>query len=95
MPTRLETSHEKGYMRWLDNYVFWIAIKIYRRGWPDRLVLGPGAIAFFIEFKRDKDHDLRKLQNFWREYLTKLGFKVYVCRSTTEAKKVTRKYFQS
>ncbi len=90
---RLETSHEKGYMRWLDTYVYWEAIKIYRRGWPDRLVIGPGPTTFFIEFKRNANEDLRKLQKHIRKLLTNLGFNVYVCRSTKEAKEVTRKHF--
>lgn len=95
MPTRLETSHEKGYMRWLDQFVYWEAIKIYRRGWPDRLVIGPGPVMFWIEFKRDVSEDLRKLQKHTRNFLITLGFIVYVCRSTTEAKEVTRKHFQT
>ena len=90
---RLETSHEKAYVKWVANYVFWEAIKLYRRGWPDRLILGPGGKCFFIEFKRDEKEDLRKLQKFWREFLIKIGFNVYVCRSTEEAKAVTRKHF--
>lgn len=93
MPTRLETSHEKGYMRWIDTYVDWRAIKLYRRGWPDRLILGPGGTIFFIEFKRDVNEDLRKLQKHVRKFLQQLGFNVYVCRSKEEAKEETRKYF--
>ncbi len=93
MPTRLETAHEKGYMRWLNTYADWRAIKLYRRGWPDRLVLGPSRTIFFIEFKRDVSEDLRKLQKHFREFLNSLGYKVYVCRSTEEAKEETRKYF--
>ena len=95
MPTRLETSYEKSYMRWLDQLVYWKAIKIYRRGWPDRLIIGPGPVMFWIEFKRDVSEDLRKLQKHKRDFLITLGFKVYVCRSTEEAKAKTRKYFQA
>jgi len=90
---RLETSHEKAFMRWLDSYVFWEAIKLYRKGWPDRLVIGPKGVIFFIEFKRDQDEDLRKLQEFWRDFLTKLGFKYYVCRSGKEAEAIVRRHF--
>ena len=93
MPTRLETTHEKGYMRWVNTYVYWEAIKIYRRGWPDRLVIGPGPVMFFIEFKRSVKEDLRKLQKHIRQFLISLGFNVYVCRSAEEAKEVTRKHF--
>lgn len=80
-------------MRWLDTYAQWEGIKIYRRGWPDRLVIGPGPVLFFIEFKRDADEDLRKLQIYIRNFLITLGFAVYVCRSAEEAKQETRKYF--
>lgn len=92
---RLETSHEKSYMRWLDRFVYWKAIKINRRGWPDRLVIGPGPTTFFIEFKRDIDEDLRKLQRYIGNLLIRMGFNVYVCRSAKEAKEVTRKHFQT
>lgn len=95
MPTRLETAHEKSYVLWIDRYVFWQAIKIYKRGWPDRLVIGPGPVIFWIEFKRNVNTDLRKLQEHIKEYLEKLGFKVYVCRSAEAAKKITTKHFQS
>ena len=90
---RLETSHEKAYVLWLDKYVLWEAIKIYRRGWPDRLVLGPKAVIFWIEFKRDEEEDLRQLQQDVRVHLIEMGFNVYVCRSAAEAKAVTRKHF--
>ena len=90
---RLESAHEKAYMRWLDKYVLWEAIKIYRKGWPDRLVIGPGAVTFWIEFKRDEKEDLRQLQDDVRVHLITMGFYVYVCRSAAEAKEVTRKHF--
>lgn len=80
-------------MRWLDTYARWEGIKLYRRGWPDRLVIGPGPVVFFIEFKRDASEDLRELQKHVREFLTTLGFNVYVCRSAEEAKRKTRKHF--
>jgi hypothetical protein len=89
----LETSHETGFVKWLDTYAQWEAIKIYRRGWPDRLVIGPGPVVFFIEFKRDVNEDLRKLQKHVREFLITIGFNVYVCRSAKEAKERTRKHF--
>ena len=95
MPTRLETVHEKAYVKWLDNYVFWSAIKIYKRGWPDRLIIGPGPVMFWIEFKRDATTELRKLQTHVKWFLEMLGFKVYVCRSAEAAKKITVKHFQS
>jgi hypothetical protein len=89
----LESKHETGFVRWIDTFALWEAIKIQRRGWPDRLVIGPGPVFFFIEFKRDAKESLRKLQDHIREFLQRLGFEVYVCRSAEEAKEATRKYF--
>lgn len=80
-------------MRWIDTYALWRAIKIYRHGWPDRLIIGPYHVAFFIEFKRDADEDLRKKQEHVRDFLISLGFNVYVCRSAAEAKEITTRYF--
>lgn len=92
---RLETSHEKAFMLWLDTYALWEGIKIYRKGWPDRLVIGPKRVTFFIEFKRDQKEDLRALQEFIRDHLITLGFKVYVCRSAEEAKAKVRRHFRT
>lgn len=46
-------------------------------GWagvPDRLVLLPGARVIFVETKRPKGGKLSKMQEWWRDRLTALGF---------------------
>lgn len=48
-----------------------------RRSVPDRIFLGPGAMIFFIEFKRPGEKPT-KLQEAEHAELRKLGFSVYV-----------------
>jgi hypothetical protein len=92
---RLEAAIEKRFCDWLklepDD---WQAIKIHRIGWPDRLILGPFAIIFFIEFKRPGEY-VRRIQRIMHELLRKLGFKVYVCKSFPEAKAKVHQHIQA
>jgi hypothetical protein len=93
---KLEREVEQPYADWVNNDVpEWWALKFAppgRRGWPDRILLGPGAIVFFIEFKRPGE-DLEPLQVHNKGLLEDLGFIVYVCESTKDAKDKTRAYF--
>lgn len=46
-------------------------------GWsgvPDRILLLPGALVYFVETKRPKGGRLSALQRKWQQWLTKLGF---------------------
>lgn len=46
-------------------------------GWsgvPDRIVLLPGGRVLFVETKRPKGGRLSKMQKWWRDRLTALGF---------------------
>lgn len=46
-------------------------------GWagvPDRIILLPGAIIYFVETKKPKGGVLSALQKKWRKWLTELGF---------------------
>lgn len=61
------------------------------KGIPDRLVLLPGGIAFFVELKSDKG-ELAEAQTVWRVTLNALGFNVYTCRSRAELNAVLRRY---
>lgn len=45
-------------------------------GWPDRIVLLPGAVVLFFEFKKPGEVP-RRLQEHRHAYLRSLGFKVY------------------
>lgn len=90
---RSENKRENDYCDWLrDEYprealalklVFFVGA-----GWPDRTILSEGKI-FFIEFKKPVTGRLLASQIKWRGILTRLGFKVYVCESFREAKKIT------
>ena len=45
-------------------------------GWagvPDRLVLLPGGLVYFVELKRPKDGKLSRRQKWWRDKLHALG----------------------
>lgn len=58
--------------------------KVGRRGWPDRLILGPQKTVFFMEFKRI-DETLRPLQIFVRSIIESFGLSVYECKTVKEA----------
>lgn len=50
-------------------------------GWsgvPDRIVLLPGGVIYFVETKRPKGGKLSALQIKWQEWLTRLGFSCWV-----------------
>lgn len=46
-------------------------------GVPDRIVLMPGGRIIFVEVKRPKGGKVGKLQEWWAERLTALGFEHY------------------
>lgn len=96
MVSKLEKEVEQPFADWVNNDVAeWWALKFAppgRRGWPDRILLGPNAIVFFIEFKRVGE-ELEPLQAHIRDVIQDLGFTVYVCESTEDAKQKTRAYF--
>ena len=50
-------------------------------GWvgvPDRIVLLPGGRIRFVELKRPKGGKVGKLQEWWRNKLTRLGFNYWL-----------------
>ena len=50
-------------------------------GWsgvPDRLLLLPGGRVMFVETKRPKGGAVSKMQKWWREKLTGLGFYAFI-----------------
>lgn len=61
---------------------------IGKRNFPDRTVLLPGGIIFFVECK-DISKDLRKTQRWFIErILQPLGFTVYVCKTKKQVDKI-------
>lgn len=89
--SKLETSSENQFVDWVKDEGF-EAIKLYRRGWPDRLVVLVHGYCFYIEFKRDnKKFGKRKgekLQNHIHKKLRDRGFHVYLVDSSHEAKAI-------
>ena len=64
-----------------------MALKWVCPGWvgvPDRIVLLPGGRVLFVELKRPKGGEVRKLQEWWHDRLRRLGFAVWVIRSRSD-----------
>ena len=60
-------------------------------GWagvPDRIILLPGGRIFFAEVKRPKGGRVGKLQDWWREKLSDLGFSARVIRSKEDIERL-------
>lgn len=73
-----------------------VAIKLIilnRRGFPDRTVLCPTGIIFFIEFKK-KNKLPTAPQTGIRDMLTRLGFKWYLCDEIGQAEKILDKILE-
>lgn len=63
-------------------------------GWsgvPDRIVLLPGAQVIFVELKRPKGGKVSRLQHWWAETLTRLGFEVWFIKDHEELRRLERK----
>lgn len=56
-------------------------------GIPDRILLWPGAIVIFIEFKAPGKYP-NPLQRWWHARLRRMGFRVEVYRSSGEFSKL-------
>jgi len=95
---RLETSIEESWVLWVkQHYPDWFVIKlkaIGMRGWPDRLIIGPGPTLYFIEFKRPGEKP-RKLQDWLHDKLRRWGFNVWVCTTKKEAQEIFQGYLQT
>ena len=88
-----ETYIESTFCEWVECHEGWHALKLLKRvGWPDRLIIGPGATAYFIEFKRPGEEP-ELIQEFIHDILKKLGFEIYVCEAIEQAKEIFRRNF--
>lgn len=60
-----------------------IKLDLAKRDWPDRLVLGPGRMFLFVEFKRPGEKP-RRGQTALHRVLNRLGFEVHVIDSVDQ-----------
>ncbi len=93
----LEKHIEDDFVEWVEeSYGDWYVLKakMHRKGWPDRLILGPRRTIYFIEFKQPGEEP-SKVQEYVFGLIRKLGFKVYVCESTESAQEIFRSYLHT
>lgn len=90
----LEVSIEDQFVKYAKRFKC-VALKLVffgKRGFPDRSVLAPGGIIFFIEFKKSSDKRLSATQYPVRVMLEKFGFKYYVCNKKGQAESILDKH---
>lgn len=78
--TPLEKDIEKKLREMVEKHGG-LCLKWVCPGWagvPDRIILLPGGHIIFTELKRPKGGKLSKLQEWWAEKLTDLGFSHWV-----------------
>ena len=76
--TELEKDIERKLRRMVERRGG-LCLKWVCPGWsgvPDRILLLPGGRMIFCELKRPKGGKISKLQEWWRDRLTALGFTV-------------------
>jgi len=83
---KLESTTERAFVNFVQ-LLGYSAIKIQKRGWPDRLVTLENGYAFYIEFKR-AGKKAESLQEYTHNKIRNKGFHVYVCDNITHAKRV-------
>lgn len=74
--TKLEKEIEKRLKEMVEDHGG-LCLKWVCPGWsgvPDRILLLPGGRIVFVETKRPKGGKVSRLQRWWNEKLTKLGF---------------------
>lgn len=87
---KLETNIENEHRKWAEKMGLH-SIKLNplgRVGLPDRIIIGPCRLIFFIEFKR-RNKKARRIQRYIHDIIRGFGFNVYVCDNLEEAKGVT------
>jgi len=90
---KLETSTESSYVKWVSKQGY-EAIKVNKRGWPDRLTVLDYGYSFYIEFKREGKVDKfgkrkgEKMQKFRHDELRKRGIHVYLVDDIFAAKEI-------
>ena len=77
---KLEKDIEQKLRRMVERHGG-LCLKWVCPGWsgvPDRIILLPGGCVIFVETKRPKGGEIRKLQTWWQQRLRSLGFWSYV-----------------
>lgn len=90
--TKLEKDIEKRFVNYAQKHKC-LAVKFAdpsKIGAPDRLILAPKGIIFFIEFKRPGEKP-NPHQLLYHNMLYNLGFQTYICDSFEKAKTVLDK----
>jgi len=87
----LEESIENSFCDYVEKRTGIRPLKIHKRGWPDRLVSVGDSRYIWIEFKRNKNIEPRKLQKYIHNYLRVRREKVYVCGDKNEAIQIFEK----
>jgi len=85
MPKPLEKVVEDRFANFIDKRTTSYCIKLYKRHWPDRLVILRGGRCFFIEFKREHNGKLSPGQREMLRRLRQRGQHVYVCNTYESA----------
>lgn len=84
--TQLERDIERALVGMVKSHGG-MALKLVCPGWagvPDRIVLLPGGKIIFVELKRPKGGEVRKLQEWWHTKLRSLGFTVWVIKNRSD-----------
>lgn len=83
----LESSVEGDTVDYAED-LGWVSIKLNGQGnigKPDRVFLNEGRRIIFVEFKKTGEGP-RKLQQWWRELLVKMGFAHYIIDTASDGK---------
>lgn len=80
---RLESADERKFVALVESEGN-VALKVLRRGWPDRLIQLEYGYSFYIEFKR-KGKKPRKLQEHFQKQIRKKKIHVYTCDTYAQA----------
>jgi len=87
----LEKDIEQKSRRTVESVGGWLVKLTWIRGIPDRMVLAPPGIIFFIEFKRPGEQG-RKLQLARIRRLKRMGFQGYVVDNHHEFAKLFERF---
>jgi len=87
--TTLESTRQGKFVKYIDKKGC-DALKLFKRSYPDLLILLDDGYSFMIEFKRDVNKFTKrkgeKLQRYTHDKLRERGIHVYVCDTVAQAK---------